>query len=126
MSQFSTTLHYFLDMSSSIPQPPLKGTDKVNVVEVFRDLDYNEVHSLTLGLSLAFLAVVSPVYREFFAIAGISLLFIALRLRKAPTGSKYGYIVREPHYYIGGLVLGVGSGFVVGLAFQLLLNAGVF
>lgn len=93
----------------------LEGTDYVNPLEWARHLEYDEVHSFTVGFAPAFLAIVlgEPTFL-FLTTLIVAGAFLPWLLRK-----RLRYCPREPHYCVGGAVLGVVAAVPVGLALDL-------
>ncbi|MBZ6496006.1 hypothetical protein [Natrinema longum] len=88
---------------SSDDRDGLEGTDYVNPIKWARHLEYDEIHSFTVGFAPAFLAIVlgEPTFL-FLTTLVVAGAFFPWLLRK-----RLRYCPREPHYCVGGSVLGV-------------------
>ncbi|APW99391.1 hypothetical protein CHINAEXTREME_17150 [Halobiforma lacisalsi AJ5] len=106
------------DSSSCAPDDRggLEGTDYVDPRKWARHLEYDEVHSFTLGFAPTFLAIVfgEPTFLYLATLIVAGAIFPWL-LRK-----RLRYCPREPHYCVGGAVLGVVAAVPIGLVLDLL------
>lgn len=109
--------------------PPLTGDDEVGIRAWLADLTYAEVHAFTYGFGLPVVALlalfVAPDLASLPLVASVALLLYGITGDEAFL-SEFGLAIEqaileqirhETHYYLGGLVLGVGVflvGFVIG------------
>lgn len=89
----------------------LKGSDSISIRAWLADLTYDEVHAFTVGfVPWALYAVVES---DALLGAGIAVIMMALG-HKAIETKTLRYLVREPHYALGGAVIGLALGLAVG------------
>jgi hypothetical protein len=82
--------------------PPGRAVDATVIVRRWwRDLTYNEVHAFVVGLVPWFFTVLlaSPV------LLAVNVLLLGL-LAAGVLGSVLTFVLREPHYYLGGVLVG--------------------
>jgi len=86
-------------------QKPLGPTSKVRPGEFLKDLSYREVHAFVLGFGPVLVGLLLAAFSQDLALTfltGSALLFMAaIGERKLPT-RFLRYVVKEPHYLVGG------------------------
>jgi hypothetical protein len=89
-------------------QPPLVGSDGVALMDFIHDLTYREVHAFTVGFVPLFLGLFlmpfTPAISTAFLGLAVLLTSAAIVDRHRPS-KPLRYIVKEPHYYLGGELL---------------------
>jgi len=86
-------------------QKPVGPTSKVDPREFLADLSYREVHAFVLGFGPVLVGLLLAAFSHDLALpflTGSALLFMAaIGERKVPT-RFLRYVVKEPHYLVGG------------------------
>jgi len=97
-------------------QPPLGGDQSIGIEAWLKDLTYREVHAFVAGFAPVLvgllLIVAAPALAGEVLVAGVGLTLAALGERKL-RNRALRYIVKEPHYLLGGQALAVLVGVIV-------------